>query len=138
MTENSGNERFESDWQSLVSILLLYIAKGDGTISELETDKMLALVEELFGLQSSESLALLTSAMSSLDEDPNLEKLRALGEVLSDEDKEDIVVMLLQVIAADGRKEVEEMEKLALVAGVLDIQAYVMHKAYDRYFVETP
>jgi len=57
---SSGPETYDS--QFLVAALLVFVAKGDGDISEKETERMLQLVEEHFHLQSSESLALLTRA----------------------------------------------------------------------------
>ena len=45
--------------------------------------------------------------------------------------------MLLKVVAANGRKDAEEMEKLSKAAEIINIPADVMHRAYDRYFEET-
>ncbi|MDQ6972734.1 MAG: sigma-54 dependent transcriptional regulator, partial [Mariprofundaceae bacterium] len=78
--------------------------KRSGTIEPEETAKMLDLIQEHFQLAGSESLELLTRAMSELAEKPELGELMAeLGRSLSDDEKEDIAVMALKVIAADGR-----------------------------------
>ena len=42
-----------------------------------------------------------------------------------------------QVVAADGRKDAEEMAKLRQAAEIISIPADVLHHAYDRYFEET-
>ncbi|MGH8223027.1 MAG: TerB family tellurite resistance protein [Woeseiaceae bacterium] len=152
MTEGPVESRFEGstlvvetaggtetyDAQFLVAALLVFVAKGDGTISEMETQKMLALIEEHFELRSAESLALLTRAMTTLAENPGLSKLlRQLSTVLSVDEKVDIAVMLLKVVAADGRKDAEEMEHLRFAAEIVDITPDILHQAFDRYFAET-
>ena len=45
--------------------------------------------------------------------------------------------MMLKVVAADGRKDAEEMEKLRQAAEIISIPPDVLHRAYDRYFEET-
>ena len=99
---------------------------------------MLALIEEQYQIASAESLALLTRAMADFAENPDMHNL--LGEissVLSREEKEDIALMLLKVVAANGRKDAEEMEKLSVAAEIIKIPPDVLHRAYDRYFEET-
>lgn len=137
MTDKLVSPRFGGESQSLVAALLVFVAKGDGTISDMETDKMLALVEEELCLPTADALALLTDALSDFDDKIDLDNLRELSSILSDQDKEDIVLMLLKVIAADGRKDAEEMDKLNIAADVVGISPEVMHRAYDRYFAET-
>ena len=111
IVESDGNTE-TYDAQFLVAALLIFVARGSGRIEPEETAKMLDLIQEHFQLAGSESLELLTRAMSELAEKPELAELLAeLGTTLSDDDKEDIAVMALKVIAADGRREVAEMEK---------------------------
>ena len=99
---------------------------------------MLDLIEGHFQLEGAESLALLTRAMSELAEKPELGQLLAeVGRSLSDEDKEDIAVMALKVIAADGRREVAEMEKFNQAVEAVNISPEIVHRAFDRYFAET-
>ncbi len=133
----TGNETEIYDSQFLVAALLIYVAKGDGSISDMETDKMLALVGQHFQLHSAETLALLTRAMTELAENPDLESLlRELSTTLSNDHKEEIAVMLLQVVAADGQKDAEEMEKMNKAAEIIGISQEVMHRAFTRYFDE--
>ena len=131
----TSNETEVYDSKFLVAALLVSVAKGDGNISEMETDKMLQLVGEHFHLRSSESLELLTRAMSNLAENPDLTSLLVeLSTVLTSADKEDVAVMLLKVVAADGRKDAEEMEMLSKAAEIIAISPESMHNAFDRYF----
>ena len=132
---SSGPETYDS--QFLVAALLVFVAKGDGTISDKETAKMLQLVEEHFQLHSAESLALLTRAMTDLAENPDLNGLLTeLSHVLTPEEKEDIAVMLLKVVAADGQRDVDEMEMMNVAAEIIEIAPDVRHKAFERYFAE--
>jgi uncharacterized tellurite resistance protein B-like protein len=152
MTEEPIDPRFEGnqliietsseteiyDSQFLVAALLVYVAKGDGVISSQESDRMLQLIGDHFHLRSADSLELLTRAMSSIAENPDLDSLlRQLGTMLSDADKEDVAVMMMKVCAADGKTDVDEMEKMRSAGEMVGISAPVMHSAYDRYFAET-
>jgi uncharacterized tellurite resistance protein B-like protein len=131
-TEEDYDERF------LVAALLVFVARGDGAISEKETGKMLLLVGEHFDLPSGASLALLTRAIEALSDDPRLpERLRELAPMLNAVQKEDLAVMLLNVVAADGRKDAAEMELLQQAGEIMGITSEGMHRAFDRYFSET-
>jgi uncharacterized tellurite resistance protein B-like protein len=132
---SSGPETYDS--QFLVAALLLVVAKGDGNISDNEAKKMLQLVEEHFHLHSAESLALLNRAMRDLADNPDLTSLlKELSNVLSLDEKEDIAVMLLKVIAADGHPDVDEMEMMNVAAEIIQISPEARHRAFERYFAE--
>ena len=134
----TGNETEVYDSQFLVAALCIFVAKSDGQISEDETEKMLELVGQHFHLESSESLSLLTRAMADLADNPDLTSLlRQLSTVLTAQEKEDVAVMLLKVVAANGRKEAEEMEALSMAAEIIDISPDLVHSAFDRYFEDT-
>ena len=126
------------DSKFLVAALLIFIARGSGKIEPEETEKMLELIEVHFKLQGSESLELLTRAMSEMAERPDLgAALVKLGASLSDEEKEDIALMALKVIAADGRREFAEMEQFSAAVEAVGISEDIVHRAFDRYFAET-
>lgn len=137
IVETDGNtETYDS--QFLVAALLIFVARGSGTIEPEETAAMLDLIQEHFQLAGSESLELLTRAMSELAEKPELAELLAeLGKTLSEDEKEDIAVMALKVIAADGRREVAEMEKFNQAVEAVGVSPEIVHRAFDRYFAET-
>ena len=132
----SGTETYESKF--LVAALLIYVARGSGTIEPEESAKMIDLIEGYFQLQGAESLEILTRAMSEMAEKPELvQSLAELGHTLGDADKEDIAVMALKVIAADGRREVAEMEQFNQAVAAIGISPEIVHRAFDRYFAET-
>jgi len=126
------------DARYLVAAILVYVAKGDGSISGPETAQMIELINEYFDQPSSASLAQLTGAMEDQAENPDFENLlRDLSKILSTQDKEEVALMMLKVVAADGRKDAEEMDKLRRAADIIGIPADTLHRAYDRYFEET-
>lgn len=99
---------------------------------------MIDLIEDQFHMESAESLELLTQAVTDMAENPELvNALTELGPTLSDTDREDIAVMALKVIAADGRREVAEMEKFNEAVESIGISPEIVHRAFDRYFSET-
>ena len=133
---SSGPVTYDSKF--LVAALLIFIARGSGQIEPEETAKMLELIEDYFKLQGAESLELLTRAMGDMAENPDLgTSLAELAQTLSDEQKEDIAVMALKVIAADGRREVAEMEQFNAAIEAANISPEIVHRAFDRYFAET-
>jgi uncharacterized tellurite resistance protein B-like protein len=132
----SGTKTYESKF--LVAALLIYVARGSGTIEPEESAKMIDLIEGYFQLQGAESLEILTKAMSEMAEKPELaQSLAELGQTLADADKEDIAVMALKVVAADGRREVAEMEQFNQAVAAIGISPEIVHRAFDRYFAET-
>jgi len=133
---DDGTETYDSKF--LVAALLIFIARGSGAIEPEESTKMIGLIEGHFHLQGAESLELLTRAMSELAEKPELNQvLIELGRTLSDIEKEDIAVMALKVIAADGSRQVAEMEKFNQAVEAVGISPEIVHRAFDRYFAET-
>jgi len=131
-----GVERYDSKF--LVAALLIFVAQADGSIEPEESAKMIDLIEDHFKMEGSESLELLTRAMTELAEKPGLgEHLVQLGQTLSDQQKEDIAVMALKVIAADGRREFAEMENFSRAVEAVGVSPEIVHRAFDRYFAET-
>ena len=126
------------DAKFLVAALLIFIAQGSGSIAPEESAKMIDLIKDHFQLQGSESLELLTRAIEEMSEHPRLgDALVDLAPTLTEADKEDIALMALKVIAADGRREVSEMEKFNETVDRLGISPDTVHRAFDRYFAET-
>jgi len=126
------------DSKFLVAALLVFVAKGSGKIEPEESAKMIELIEDHFKLKGSESLELLTRAMSEMAERPDLgQSLAELARSLKDQEKEDIALMALKVIAADGRRTIGEMEQFNAAIEAAEISPEIVHRAFDRYFAET-
>lgn len=128
----------EYDSQFLVAALLVYVAQGDGTIDPAESAQMIDLIRERYQLESGESLELVTRAMTEVIAEPELALLLTdLAPSLSDGEKEQVALMALKVIAADGRRHYAEMEHFQLAMEALHITPDIVHRAFDRYFAET-
>lgn len=131
-----GTETYDSKF--LVAAMLIYIARGSGRIEPEESSKMIDLIEQHFQMEGAESLELLTRVISEMAENPELaQALTDLAPTLSESDKEDIALMALKVIAADGRRDVAEMEKFNQAVDSIGISPDSVHRAFDRYFAET-
>ena len=48
-----------------------------------------------------------------------------------------VAVWGLKVVAADGRRDVAEMEQFSRAMEAIDVSPEIMHRAFDRYFAET-
>ena len=135
---DSDGDSEHYDCQFLVAALLVYSAKADGVITPEETDRMLQQVSDHFKLQSAESLELLRRAIAEIAENPDLDEiLKELGGELSDQDREDIALMMVRVIGADGESDADELEAMRGAAAMVGIGADAMDAAFDRYFAET-
>ena len=100
--------------------------------------QMIAQIQNHFRIESAESLSLLTRAMSELADEAGLApELAKLGQTLAEAEKEDIAVMALKVIAADGRREASEMEHFNTALNAIGTSPATIHRAFDRYFEET-
>ena len=131
-----GEVRYDSKF--LVAALLVYVARGSGRIEPEESAKMIDLIEHHFSLEGAESLELITYAMEEMADKPTLGTLLAdVGPTLSDGDKEDIALMGLKVVAADGRRDFAELEQFKRAMDGLGISPDIVHRAFDRYFAET-
>ena len=132
----SGEQTYDSKF--LVAALLVFVARGSGRIEPEESAKMIGLIEEHFHMQGSESLELLTFAISELADKPTLATfLSELAPTLSDGDKEDIALMGLKVVAADGQRDISEMEQFNQAMELIGVSPEIVHRAFDRYFAET-
>ena len=133
---NDGTKTYDSKF--LVAALLVFVARGSGRIEPEESAKMIELIEDHFHLQGAESLELITTAMSEMADKPTLVTLLTdLGPTLSESDQEDIALMGLKVVAADGQRDVAEMEQFNQAVSAIGIPPEIVHRAFDRYFAET-
>jgi len=133
---SAGTKTYGSKF--LVAGLLVFVARGSGQIEPEESAKIIALIQDYFHLQGAESLELITTVMAELADNPGIvEPLIELAAALSDGDKEDIALMGLKVVAADGRRDFAEMEQFNRAMEAIGIAPDIVHRAFDRYFAET-
>lgn len=133
---SDGSETYDS--QFLVAALLIYVARGSGQIEPEESSQIIDLIEAHFGIEGAASLELITRALSEIAEKPALVDLLVdLAPTLSDQEKEDVALMCLKVVAADGQRDVSEMEQFNKAMDAIGVSPEIVHRAFDRYFEQT-
>ncbi|MEH6582880.1 MAG: TerB family tellurite resistance protein [Halioglobus sp.] len=126
-----------SDALTLVSSLLVFVAKGDGTISSMETQRMIDLLSSRLRISSAEALESLSAAvMSMADDEDFLQTLRTISEELSTEDKRRVFTMMLEVAAADGKQDPREIEAVNAASRILGMRKEEVHRAFKTYFAD--
>lgn len=131
-----GTESYDA--QFLVAALLIYVARGSGQIEPEESSQIIDLIEAHFNIEGAASLELITRAMSEMADKPTLvDLLVGLAPTLSDLEKEDVALMCLKVVAADGQRDVSEMEQFNKAMGAIGVSPEIVHRAFDRYFEQT-
>ena len=126
------------DTQFLVAALLIFVARGSGQIEPEESSLIIDLIESKYNLAGAEAFDLITHALTELaDKEALAELLLELAPSLSDEDKQDIALMGLKVVAADGQRQFSEMEQFNKAMAVMGISPDIVHRAFDIYFEET-
>ena len=130
----TGTETQEFEAEFLVAVLLFSIASSDGEISPIEIEKMLQLVADHFELGNSESIEILSSAVESLADNPDLTViLKDLASNLTSSQKEDVAVMMYEVVAADSREDEKELNALAAAAEKIGISPDLLETARQRF-----
>ena len=125
------------DAQALVASLITLVAKSDGGISPDEIVRMVEMLRQRFPLEPAEALSLITRTAEELSADSHLDEiLREVNDTLTLPDKEELMLMVLNVIAADNQKDAEEMKLLEALIDGLKIPNKVMQDVYARYFEE--
>jgi uncharacterized tellurite resistance protein B-like protein len=121
--------------QIAVAALLVVVAKSDGSIDSKETIKMVEALCARFSLTSTVALDLVTRAIDDQSMPGGSSGLiDELNAHLTLKQKEELVLMLLEVIAADGEKEASEMVVLDRIVVALNISDSHLARIYKRYF----
>ena len=122
------------DVQAMVALLLAGVADSDGAITDDEFVRIIVALRGLFDLDETVSLDLYVRAVEELRNRGDLADVLAdLGPKLSLKRKEDLLVAVLKVIAADGEKHPAEMAFLHRFAADIGIPENVTARAFERY-----
>lgn len=125
---DSQGEAAVYDAKFLISILLVYVAKGDGEIDPSETDRMIDIVSRRFDSSSAEAMGLLSDAVRTFTEGGELvDKLRIISKDLSEAERKDIFNMLLDVITADGELADGEIRTVEFAGKILGLSEDAIH-----------
>lgn len=121
--------------QTLFASIMVISAKSDGGISPEENLRMVQLLRGKFGLQPGEALELVTRLADSVSDNAETDSLiDAVNREFSLSAKEELMLMVVSVIAADEEKDAQEMKLLMTLVEELKIPGKVMEKVYARYF----
>jgi uncharacterized tellurite resistance protein B-like protein len=120
-----------------VCAVLLAAAIRDGDFDQQEEQKIIALLGEELDLdpaQAGDCMAQ-ASARVARTTSPGL-LMGDLKYELSLPQKESVLLMLLKVIAADGKQTEEEIAMISQVSEQLKMPAAAVNQVYNQYFVE--
>ena len=127
---DEGGETNTCDATFLISTLLVFIAKGDGSISELETDRMLDILASKLGTGNAEALQHLSTAVMTLADDKDIAlKLRQIGKELSPAETENVFEMMLEIAMADEELDSGEAEAVKFAGQILGLSQDRIHSA---------
>ena len=120
----TGNDTAIHDAKFLISVLLVYVAKGDGKIDSTESDRMVEIVSNRFDSSGAEAMEILSDAVKTFIDGGDL--VGRLGEIslgLTDTECHEIFEMLLTVVKADGHLadgEARTIETAGMILGLSD------------------
>ncbi|MCB1687484.1 MAG: TerB family tellurite resistance protein [Halioglobus sp.] len=116
------------DARDLISTLLVYVARSDGTISEQESNRMIDLLSTQMNIPGSEALERLRAAIISLSDDKHvLERLQEIAHGLSDEQKFEVLWMMLDIMVVDKQIEPSEKDAITLAGQILGLSLDTIH-----------
>ena len=110
------------DAKYLISVLLIYVAKGDGHIDSTEIDRMVEIVSRRFDSSGAEAMGLLSDAVRTFIDGGDL--VGKLGEIslgLTETECSDIFDMLLEVVMADGELDEGEIRTIKTAGMILGL-----------------
>ena len=123
--------------QVAIASMLVAAAIRDGEFAHGEEDKILQLLGEAFQLQLEDARNRLDAAVTRIIKTTSLSVL--LGDLryhLSLTQKQEALLMLLKVIAADGRQTAEEIDLISQASENLKLSREATHEVFNRYFAE--
>jgi uncharacterized tellurite resistance protein B-like protein len=125
-----GDEAEVYDARFLISTLLIFVAKGDGNISNLESDKMIGLLSSKFDTRSAEALERLSTAIMALVNDADVvQKMQKISQGLSADEKSEVFAMLLELALADEDLDPGEIKAIEQAGQILGLSQDAVHTA---------
>jgi uncharacterized tellurite resistance protein B-like protein len=116
------------DARFLISTLLVYVAKSDGRISDLESNTMLDMLISRMNIRGAEALERLSTAIMELSNDKDIaQTLQELGQSLSDDEKDEIFAMILDLVLVDEILDDGEVEAVKMAGQILGLPQNTIH-----------
>ena len=135
ITMNPVTPSDDANGQALMASILLLAAQSDGSISPTESTELQRLINDKFANSDEEFIRVAADSSQRIPEFASTSELIEMANrVLPLPQKEELLVMVLQIIAADEQKEPGELELLDKLVDGLEITGPVMDRVYSRYF----
>jgi uncharacterized tellurite resistance protein B-like protein len=116
------------DARFLISTLLVYVAKGDGAISDQESNAMLELLSSKMKIRSAQALEYLSRAIMALSNDVDIVRtLRRISEGLSAAERDEVFTMLLDVMTVDHDRDPGEVNAITMAGEILGFSQDAIH-----------
>ncbi len=123
------------DKRFLVAALLIFVAKGDGNISDIESGRMIDLLSSRLKINNAEALESLSSILNAMQEDSDIaRRLRDISVRLTEKQKREIFVMMLDVAAVDEVRDEGETEAINMASRILDMSEESIAEACRDFF----
>ena len=131
--KDEGLQKKVQELEQLVALLMVALARSDAQITQ--NEEVFQLAGEYFKARTAASLELLMDAIKHLPEPPDLSNLVSQWDSgLDPSDKEDVAVMMLKIVAANGKRDAQQMAMLHKAAEMIDITPESLHLAFNRFF----
>jgi len=125
---SSKGKRESYDARLLISTLLVYVAKSDGNISEVESARMLELLSAQMNIENKEALASLSTAIMSLSNDTDIvATLQSISQGLAEPEKREIFSMMLDVMTVDEKLDSGELVAIKFAGQILGLSQDAIH-----------
>jgi uncharacterized tellurite resistance protein B-like protein len=126
--KNTNFDNVSVDVSFLAASLMVYAAKGDRSISQPETDKMVETLHTRLGLRNAEAMDhLSTAVMHFADEGDFTLKLQKLATDLSQDVRESVLSMILEIVMVDGELDPGEYQVVVHAGQILGISQDKVH-----------
>jgi uncharacterized tellurite resistance protein B-like protein len=123
---NSGNVSLDVTF--LIASLLVYAAKGDGSISQPETDKMIETLCTRLDVGNAEAMDQLSTAVMHLADGGNFTlELQRLTPDLSQDERESMLAMILEIVMVDGELDPGEYQVVVHAGQILRLSQDKVH-----------
>lgn len=116
------------DARYLISTLLVYVAKSDGEISGQESNRMIDLLSTQMKIPGPEALERLRTAIMALSDDRDIvTRLQEIARGLSDDQKFEVLWMMLDVMVVDKQLQRSEIDAITLAGQILGLPLDTIH-----------
>ena len=124
----SGSEQRSIDARSLISTLLVYVAKSDGHLSSMETDRMIAMLSAKYGDHGAGIMEQLSASIMALADDREIARtLHDVAKGLNEDEKREIFSLVLDLAMVDEELDSGEANAIKFAGQILGLSQNEIH-----------